>query len=548
MGSSPKSLCEAEYSLPNSAESMPLGATRRVQKRSDIDTAAAAPRNRKHNFQKGEIQRFSQISDFKFLSSVLPARNTRQLYRKAQIVAVLGKPEETKHEPENSAPVTRWKIIPGWVEPWRGRLAEWGKATRSWRRRALLFLAVVGPGVITSNVDNDAGGISVYSQAGAMYGYALLWSLIPMTIALYVTEEMCARMGVVTGKGLSDLIREEFGFRPTFFLILAGLVVDMGNVAAEFAGVAASMQIFHISKYISVPIAAIFVWILVLRGTARSVEKIFLAACVLYLSYVASSFLAKPDWLLAAKNTVIPTMHLDGGYLLMLTALVGTTIAPWQFFYLQAAFVEKRVARRQYPQARADVAVGSVSCMAIVFFIIVCTAATLHASGHTNIVDAGEAAQALVPLAGKWAGMLFAFGLLNASLFAASILPLSTAHVICEGMGFEAGIDHKFNDAPIFYSLYTGMIVVGAAVILIPRAPLEKILVLSQVGNGIWLPVVLIFMLLLVNRRDLMGDLVNTRTFNVIAWVTTIAMIVLTLVLVYVSIFHSSSVPGLPGS
>jgi len=369
-----------------------------------------------------------------------------------------------------------------------------------------------------------------------------------MTIALYVTEEMCARMGVVTGKGLSDLIREEFGFRPTFFLILAGLIVDMGNVAAEFAGVAASMQIFGISKYISVPIAAIAVWILVLRGTSRAVEKIFLAACVLYLSYVASAVLAKPDWLLAAKDTVIPSMQFNGGYLLMLTALVGTTIAPWQFFYLQAAFVEKRVARRQYPQARADVLVGSISCMVIVFFIIVCTAATLHATGHTNIVDAGEAAQALVPLAGKWAGLLFAFGLLNASLFAASILPLSTAHVICEGMGFEAGIDHKFNDAPIFYGLYTGMIVVGAAVILIPGAPLQKILVLSQVGNGVWLPVVLIFILLLVNRRDLMGDLVNSRTFNVVAWVTVVAMIVLTLVLVYAGIFRPGSVPGLPGS
>jgi Mn2+/Fe2+ NRAMP family transporter len=467
-------------------------------------------------------------------------------------VAVLGKPEVPKEAPEQEAeksvPVVRWKLIPGWIEPWRERLAGWGKASRSWRGRALLFLAVVGPGIITSNVDNDAGGISVYSQAGAMYGYALLWSLIPMTIALYVTEEMCARMGVVTGKGLSDLIREEFGFRPTFFLILAGLIVDMGNVAAEFAGVAASTQILGISKYISVPLAAIFVWILVLRGTARAVEKIFLAACVLYLSYVASAILAKPDWLLAAKSTVIPTMHFDGGYLLMLTALVGTTIAPWQFFYLQAAFVEKRVARRQYPQARADVLVGSISCMVIVFFIIVCTAATLHASGHFNIVDAGEAAQALVPLAGRGAAILFAFGLLNASLFAASILPLSTSHVICEGMGFEAGIDHKFNDAPIFYSLYTGMIVVGAAVILIPHAPLQKILILSQVGNGIWLPVVLVFILLLVNRRDLMGDLVNTSTFNVIAWVTTVAMIVLTLVLVYVSIFRSGNVPGIPGS
>jgi len=229
----------------------------------------------------------------------------------------------------------------------------------------------------------------------------------------------------------------------------------------------------------------------------------------------------------------------------MLTALIGTTIAPWQFFYLQAGFVEKRVARRQYKQARADVLVGSISCMVVVFFIIVCTAATLHASGHTNINDASEAAAALVPLAGKWAGFLFAFGLLNASLFAASILPLSTAHVICEGMGFEAGIDHKFKDAPIFYSLYTGMIVVGAAIILIPKAPLQKILILSQVGNGVWLPVVLIFMLLLVNRKDLMGDMVNTRLFNVLAWVTAIAVIALTLILVYVSIFRPSITPGI---
>jgi NRAMP (natural resistance-associated macrophage protein)-like metal ion transporter len=458
------------------------------------------------------------------------------------------KQDETRPRAEISPRETPALLLPAWVEPWRERFAGWGKRTRFWRRRLLLFLAVVGPGVITSNVDNDAGGISVYSQAGAMYGYALLWSLIPMTIALYVTEEMCARMGVVTGKGLSDLIREEFGFRPTFFIIFAGLIVDMGNVAAEFAGVASSMQIFGISKYISVPLAAFAVWMLVLRGTYRQVEKIFLAACVLYLSYVASAFLAKPEWLQAAKDTVIPTMHFDGGYLLMLTALVGTTIAPWQFFYLQAGFVEKRVGPRQYPQARADVMVGSISCMLIVFFIIVCTGATLHVSGHTNITDASEAALALTPLAGKWAASLFAFGLLNASLFAASILPLSTAHVICEGMGFEAGIDQKFKEAPIFYGLYTGMIAVGAAVILLPGAPLQRILILSQVGNGVWLPIVLIFILLLVNRRDLMGDQVNTRTFNGVAWVTTFAMIILTLVLVYVSIFHSSSVPGLPGS
>ncbi|MGB6200734.1 MAG: Nramp family divalent metal transporter [Candidatus Acidiferrales bacterium] len=434
-----------------------------------------------------------------------------------------------------------WASFTRRVQVWRERGAEFGKRTRILRRRLLIFLAILGPGVITSNVDNDAGGISVYTQAGAQFGYALLWSLIPMTIALYVTEEMCARMGVITGKGLSDLIREEFGFRPTFFLILAGLLVDMGNTTAEFAGVAASMQIFHISKYIAVPIAALIVWVLVLRGTYRQVEKIFLVACTFYLAYLFSAFLAHPNWLLAAKSTVIPSFHFNAGYLLMLTALVGTTIAPWQFFYMQASFVEKRIGKRQYSQARADVIVGSVSCMVVVFFIIVCTAATLYVSGHRNITDAGEAAQALVPLAGRWAGLLFAFGLLNASLFAASILPLSTAHVICEGMGFEAGIDRKFNDAPIFYSLYTAMLVVGAAVILIPHAPLYRILVLSQVANGVWLPIVLIFMLLLVNRKDLMGEHVNSPTFNIVAWLTTVSMIALTLVLVYTAIFPNAA-------
>jgi NRAMP (natural resistance-associated macrophage protein)-like metal ion transporter len=437
-----------------------------------------------------------------------------------------------------------WEAIATRVDGLRDRGTDLQKRIRSLRRRLTLLLAVVGPGLITSNVDNDAGGISVYTQAGAQYGYALLWSLIPMTIALYVTEEMCARMGVVTGKGLSDLIREEFGFRPTFFVMVTGFFVDLANVVAEFAGVAAAMQIFHVSKYISVPIAAILVWVLVLRGTYRQVEVIFLAACVLYLSYVVSAFIARPDWLEAVRHTAIPSMQFNAGYLVMLTGLVGTTIAPWQFFYLQAGFVEKKVSARQYPQARADVLIGSVSCMAIVFFIIVCTAATLYANGQRNITDAAEAAKALIPLAGKWAGTLFAFGLLNASLFAASILPLSTAHVICEGLGFEAGIDHKFNEAPIFYWLYTILIGVGAGIVLLPNAPLWKILIFSQVGNGIWLPVVVIFILLLVNRRDLMGEYVNTLTFNIIAWVTAIAMILLTLVLSYTAIFPAGSPPA----
>jgi NRAMP (natural resistance-associated macrophage protein)-like metal ion transporter len=426
------------------------------------------------------------------------------------------------------------------------RLAAGGKEflrhTRSLRRRLAIILAVVGPGIITSNVDNDAGGIAVYTQAGAQFGYALLWSLIPMTIALYVSEEMCARMGVVTGKGLSDLIREEFGFRSTFFVMLAALAVNLGNTVAEFAGVAASMQILGVSKYVSVPLAAIAVWVLVVRGSYRQVEKIFLVACGLYLSYIMSAILAKPDWMLAAKGTLIPSVHMNAGYLLMLIALVGTTIAPWQFFYLQAAFVEKRVAARQYKHARLDVLIGSISCMVIVFFIIVCCAATLNVHGLTNITDAAQAAEALKPLAGKWAASLFAFGLLNASLFAASILPLSTAHVICEGLGFEAGLDNKLKEAPTFYSLYTMLIVVGAGIILIPKAPLLKILVLSQVANGVWLPVVLIFMLLLINRRDLMGEHTNSWGFNIVAWGASIIMIVLTLVLLYAEIFLPSAV------
>jgi len=437
-----------------------------------------------------------------------------------------------------------WETLKSSLEGLQTRGTNLQQKIRGLRRRLTLLLAVVGPGLITSNVDNDAGGIATYSQAGAQYGYALLWSLIPMTIALYVTEEMCARMGVITGKGLSDLIREEFGFRPTFFVMVTGFFVDLANVVAEFAGVAASMEMFHVSRYIAVPIAAILVWILVLRGTYRQVEVIFLIACGFYVTYIISAILAKPDWLEAAKHVVIPNLHFESGYLLTLTALVGTTIAPWQFFYLQAGFVEKKVGPRQYPQARADVLVGSISCMVIVFFIIVATAATLYVSGQRDITDAVQAAKALIPLAGKWAGFTFAFGLLNASLFAATILPLSTAHVICEGLGFEAGIDHKFKDAKIFYGLYTVLIAVGAGIILIPHVPIWKIFIFSQVGNGVWLPIVIIFILLLVNRHDLMGEHVNTVTFNIVAWVTAIAMIILTLVLVYTSLFQAGPPPA----
>jgi Mn2+/Fe2+ NRAMP family transporter len=323
--------------------------------------------------------------------------------------------------------------------------------------------------------------------------------------------------------------------------MVAALFVDLFNTVAEFSGVAEASEVMHVSRYVSVPLAAIAVWLLVVYGSYRIVEKIFLVACGFYLSYVLSAFLAKPDWLYAAHELVVPSLHVNAPYLLMLTGLVGTTIAPWQFFYLQAGFVEKRVGPRQYKHARMDVLVGSISCMVIVFFIIVCCSATLNVHGLTNISSAKEAAQALVPLAGKWAGGLFAFGLLNASLFAASILPLSTAHVICEGLGFEAGLDRKFKEAPAFYSLYTTLIVVGAGIVLIPKAPLWKILIYSQVGNGVWLPVVLIFILILINRRDLMGEHTNTWGFNVVAWTASIVMIILTLVLIYTSIFEPAS-------
>jgi Mn2+/Fe2+ NRAMP family transporter len=429
----------------------------------------------------------------------------------------------------------------------RTRGKDLGRRSRTFRRRLAVFLAVVGPGLITSNVDNDAGGIGTYTAAGAHFGYTLLWSLIPMTIALYVSEEMCARMGVITGKGLSDLIREEFGFRSTFFVMVAALAVDLFNTVAEFSGVAEASQVMHVSKYVSVPLAAIAVWLLVIYGSYRIVEKIFLVACAFYLSYMISAFLAKPDWFYAAHETVIPSIHINAPYLVMLIGLVGTTIAPWQFFYLQASFVEKRVGPRQYKHAKWDVLVGSISCMVIVFFIIVCCASTLNRHGLVDISSAGQAALALVPLAGKWAGGLFAFGLLNASLFAASILPLSTAHVICEGLGFEAGIDNKFREAKIFYSLYTLLIVVGAGIVLFPKAPLWKILIYSQVGNGIWLPIVLIFILLLINRRELMGDHINTLGFNVIAWASSIIMIILTLIAAYLAIFNPNAA-GLSGS
>ena len=410
------------------------------------------------------------------------------------------------------------------------------KFLRSWKARIVLLLAVIGPGFITANVDNDAGGIFTYSQAGAQFGYSLLWTMIPITIALVVVQEMASRMGAITGKGLSDLIREEFGFRVTFWLMLALVVTNFGNVVAEFAGVASSLELFGISKYIVVPVAAAVVWAMVVRGTYDSIEKVFLAASGFYVCYIVAGLLAHPDWKAAALATFRPPSAVgirNYGYLFMVIALVGTTIAPWMQFYLQASIVEKGITARQYAASRWDVILGCLFTDIVAWFIIVACAATLYASGHKDIGTSGaDAALALRPLVGEYAYLLFAAGLFNASLFAASILPISTAYAVCEGLGFESGLDKKFHEAPVFYWLYTLLIVFGAGVLLVPRLPLVYVAVLSQVANGIVLPLVLIFMLMLTNDRELMGEHVNSRTFNIIAWTTVVVMIVLTLAMV----------------
>jgi NRAMP (natural resistance-associated macrophage protein)-like metal ion transporter len=402
---------------------------------------------------------------------------------------------------------------------------------KGWRSRLVMLLAVIGPGFITANVDNDAGGIFTYSQAGAQFGYVLLWTMIPITIALVVVQEMASRMGAVTGKGLSDLIREEFGFRLTFFVMLALVITNFGNVVAEFAGIASSMELFGLSRYIVVPVAAFVVWLMVVRGTYDSIEKIFLTASAFYVCYIIAGVLAQPDWKAAAFATVTRPQAAgirNYGYVYMVIALVGTTIAPWMQFYLQASIVEKGVTARQYRASRWDVIIGCIFTDVVAWFIIVACAATLYAAGHHDIADAADAAQALRPLAGQWASLLFAAGLFNASLFAASILPISTAYAVCEGLGFESGLDKKFHEAPVFYWLYTALIVAGAGVLLIPRLPLVYVAYITQVANGVVLPFVLVFMLLLTNDRELMGEHVNSRAFNIVAWSTVVVMIVLT--------------------
>jgi Mn2+/Fe2+ NRAMP family transporter len=395
-----------------------------------------------------------------------------------------------------------------------------------WARFAAI-MAVIGPGIITANVDNDAGGIATYSQAGADVGYSLLWTLIPITGALILVQEMAARMGVATGKGLADLIRERFGVKAAFYVLLALLVANLGNTVAEFIGVAESLEIFGISRFVSVPCVAVIVWVLVVKGSARVVERIFLVACVFYVSYVIAGFLAHPDWHEVAVGSFKPTLALTGPALTMVVTLVGTTIAPWMQFYLQSAIVEKGVQIEDYPLSRLDVIVGCIVTDVVAFFIVLACGATIHKAGG-HIETAKDAAVALRPLAGQWASALFAFGLFNASLFAASILPLSTTYYVCEAFGWESGIDKRREEAPQFYVLYTAMILVGAGLVMIPGLPLLKILLLSQTANGVLLPFILVFMLLLAGDERLMGRYRNGRILNAVSWLTTLVLIALT--------------------
>jgi Mn2+/Fe2+ NRAMP family transporter len=410
------------------------------------------------------------------------------------------------------------------------------------RTRLLLLLAVVGPGIITANVDNDAGGITTYSVAGAHYGNSLLWMMPLVALALIIVQEMSARLGVITGRGLADLIRESLGVRITAIVIGIVVVANLANTVSEFAGVAASMEIFGVSKYISVPVAAVGVWLLIVKGNYKNVERVFLVASALYLAYVASGILANPAWPQVARAFVTPTFHFEVGYVTIFVTAIGTTIAPWMQFYQQASIVDKGLKPADYAYERLDVIVGSVFAVFVASFIVIACSATLFANG-VRIETAKDAALALRPLAGPYAATLFAFGLLNAGVFSAAILPLSTAYLVCEAFGWEMGVSRDLREAPVFFGIYTALIVLGASIILLPIKSLVQAMLASQTLNGVLLPIILVVMLRLINDRRLMGKFVNGRLFNILAWAMVVVLIVLTAILVVTSVF-----PGLLGA
>lgn len=398
--------------------------------------------------------------------------------------------------------------------------------------KLLLLLSIIGPGLVTANADNDAGGIATYSAAGASFGYSMLWGLFLITISLAVIQEMCARMGVVTGKGLSALIRENFGVKMTFLAMTTLFIANFATTIAEFAGVAASLELFHIVKYISVPAVALLVWIVITRGSYKKAETAFLILSLVYVTYIISGFIVRPDWHEVIKHTLIPSFSWNQNFVFLFIAMIGTTITPWMQFYLQAAVVDKGIDIKHYRYEMIDVFIGAFITDFVAFFIIITTAATLYKAGIT-IETASDAAQALKPLAGEYASHLFAIGLFGASLLGAHILPLSTAYAVTEAFGFENGLDKKFREASVFYGIIAFFIIIGAGVVLLPSVPLVKIMIISQEINGIILPVILIYMLKLTNNRELMGEYVNSRLFNIIAWLTVVFVIILTVILLF---------------
>jgi len=397
----------------------------------------------------------------------------------------------------------------------------------SYWRRIAIFLSIMGPGIITANIDNDASGITTYSVAGARFGYALLWTLIPTTVALIVIQEMVARMAVVTGKGLSDLIRENYGVRSTFYMMTILFIANFGTTVADFAGWAASMEILGFSKYLMVPLGASFIWFLVVKGSYRFVERILLVACLLYFGYVISGFMAKPEWSRVMYATFVPQIQWNAEFMMLSIAIIGTTITPWMQFYLQSSIAEKGIKKEEYKATRLDVFIGCGITDIVSFFIIVTCATTLFPLGM-RINEASEAALALKPLAGNYAFLIFAVCLANASLLGAIIVPLATSYYICEAMGWERGVNKTFREAPQFMWIYTFMIVIAVIVILIPDAPLVFLMVLSSVLNGMLLPFVLIYALSLVNNKKIMGEYVNPKFYNVISWGTIGAITALT--------------------
>lgn len=403
-------------------------------------------------------------------------------------------------------------------------------------KRIIGYLAILGPGMITANAGNDAGGIATFASVGAELGYRLLWVLIPITISLGLVQEMCARMGAVTGKGLADLIRERFGVRWTALVMLALLIANAGVTVSEFVGIAAATELFGISRFVSVPLAALGIWWLVVKSSYQRVERMFLLMSLVFLGYVVSAFLARPNWGTVAFELVKPSFSLDQAYLFTVVAVVGTTIAPYMQVYVQSSVAEKGVTPEDYARTRIDVWVGTVFAILIVFFIVVSTAATLHTHGiHIN--NAADAARALRPLAGNYAEKLFGIGLFGASMLAAGVLPLATAYSVSEALGFEKGVSRSFREAPIFLGIFTFLVAVGAAIAVIPNLPLIRVLLVTQVINGLLLPVILFAILRLVNNRELMGEYVNGPLYNVGAWLTAIIVTLLSLLLILATVF-----------